>query len=111
MKNKSIVLLRKLDPTQYTFKVLDEIFGLKSGNAQMIYRRNKDKYDLPDWIEDKRKDLSVDKILKEDLTSYNILQLKLLGKSNEWIGKQVGLSRETIRKRLKKLSTGKGVAM
>ncbi len=55
IRNKAIVILRKLDPQTYKYKVLGELMPTLLGSeyrpmhpstVEEIYKRDKDKYDL-----------------------------------------------------------------
>ena len=49
-RNKAIIQLRKLDEVNYSFGNISEIFNLDKSTVYKIWRRDKDKYDLPDWL-------------------------------------------------------------
>ncbi len=55
IRNKAIVILRKLDPETYKYKILGELMPAKIGSeyrpmhpstVEEIYKRDMDKYDL-----------------------------------------------------------------
>lgn len=55
IRNKAIVILRKLDPAAYKYKILGQLMPAKTNSGyrpmhpstvEEIYKRDKDKYDL-----------------------------------------------------------------
>lgn len=45
-RNKAIVVLKKVDPVTYSFKVIGDLLGIKRQTAHEIWERDKKKYKI-----------------------------------------------------------------
>ena len=86
IRNKAIVILRKLDPETYKYKILGELMPAKKGSqykpmhpstVEEIYKRDMDKYDLlPTSKAFKQADKEMARFNKQKGKKNNFLELK-----------------------------------